>query len=90
MGKKQSTTEDTFDRFDIEDIESEYTDTDLFNPEEIINKLESNPEDGTKGKKGSSKHLSALRRIEDMMDERRLEDSLRDLFDDDPNVLISD
>jgi len=82
MGKKQSTTEDTFEKFDIEDIESEYTDTDLFNPEEIIDKLESKPDSGKGKKKEPSKHLSALRRIEDMMDERRLEDSLRDLFDD--------
>ena len=84
MGKKQSAHDDTFDNFDIEDIESAYTDTDLFNPEEIINKLESKePGEGDK-----KKHLSALRRIEDMMDDRRLEDSLRDLFDDDPNALI--
>ena len=86
MGKKQRTETDTFDNFDIEDIESSYTDTDLFNPEEIISKLES--KDGGDSKAKGSKHLSALRRIEDMMDERQLEDSLRDLFDDDPNALI--
>ena len=83
MGKKQQrTTEDTFDKLDLDEIESSYTDTDLFNPEDIVNKLESR-EPGAK-----DSHLSALRRIEDMMDDRRLEDSLRDLFDDDPNTLI--
>ena len=85
MSKKQRTNEDTFENFDIDDIESSYTDTDLFDPQEIIEKLESKPEEGEDGK---TNHLSALRRIEDMMDERRLEDSLRDLFDDDPNALI--
>lgn len=64
--------------FDDDAMDSDPMDTGLFDAEQIVNEFESQSRVN-----GDSKRTSAWQRVENLLERKRLKESLRDLYDDD-------
>ncbi len=64
--------------FDDDALDGDPMDTGLFDAEQIVSEFESQSQAG-----GGGKRTSAWQRVENLLERKRLKESLRDLYDDD-------
>ncbi len=75
-------TNQSADDFDDTIVEEVYTDTSMFNADQIVADMEAVSKQRKRRRKKADKNVDARRRFEEMMEEKRLREQLSDWDDE--------